>query len=117
MELLFKVSYGFYNPDTLRYDVKRALKAMALERIEEEVVGENSWRIKGRCGDSEVVAFVRCEYLTSKELPAFRQSYMAKMYGEGMPYCDLELYSDADKDFNERLRRRVELGLFRAGGV
>lgn len=117
MKLLFKASYGFYNPETFKYDVKRVLKAMNIEIEEERALDKNSWRIKGKHGSFNVLVLLKCEYLESKDIPAFKHSYVARMYYDKIPYCDIELYSDGEDEFNEKLKRRMELGLFRAGGV
>lgn len=116
MKLLFKASYGFYNPETFKYDVERTLKAMDI-KIEEEILDKNSWRIKGKHNNFNILVLLKCEYLESKDVPAFKHSYVAKMYGDKIPYCDIELYSDGEEEFNKKLKRKIELGLFRAGGV
>lgn len=112
MKLLDVRTIHFVPPEVILDDVKRVLKALSLDfDVKEE--GKLSWTVSGRKDDKEVRIKITCKLVPFKSILGVDRSLVMI---DPAPITTIETYSTGDAEFNERFKRRLELGLFRAGG-
>ncbi|MEM2909960.1 MAG: hypothetical protein QXO01_02685 [Nitrososphaerota archaeon] len=112
MKLLDVRTIHFVRPEVILDDVKRVLNALgiAFDVKEEE---ELSWTIAGKKDNNEVKIKITCKLVPFKSILGVERSLMII---DPAPITTIETYSTGDAEFNEKFKRRLELGLFRAGG-